>query len=134
MQHPLGAITAGLCAFFGADHRRIQHALLVLHHALRLAEGRSCDHEILVAAALLHDVGIRPAEAKHGYNDGRLQEEYGPAEARRILEAVGFPAGKIGIVAEIIGNHHSPSRFPYPELALLTEADRLVNRQEEAEG
>jgi acetyl esterase len=36
------------------------------------------------------------------------------------------------IVKDIIGNHHSPSRYGYPELALLKEADRIVNRDEAA--
>jgi len=35
------------------------------------------------------------------------------------------------IVKQIIGNHHSPSRYPYPELALLKEADLIVNKAEE---
>jgi hypothetical protein len=30
----------------------------------------------------------------------------------------------------VIGNHHSPSRYDYPELVVLKEADRIVNRDE----
>ena len=33
-------------------------------------------------------------------------------------------------VCEIIGNHHSPSRYDYVELEILKEADRIVNKLE----
>jgi HD superfamily phosphodiesterase len=120
-----------LCGYFGADDRRIEHALRVLHHADVIMAGHpSCDPEIVIAFALLHDVGIKVSEERHGYNNGRLQEEYGPPVAEELLNAVGFPPEKIGIVKNIIGNHHSRSRFDYPELAVLKEADRIVNRAE----
>jgi hypothetical protein len=50
---------------------------------------------------------------------------------RTLLSGIGFPQDKLQKVVEIVGNHHSPSRFDYPELAILKEADRIVNRQEE---
>lgn len=116
---------------FGADDRRIEHALRVLHHAeLILATRPGCDPEIVVAGALLHDVGIKVAEEKHGYNDGKLQEEYGPPVAEQMLNSIGFPREKTEVVKNIIGNHHSPSRYDYPELAVLKEADLIVNRDE----
>jgi hypothetical protein len=40
---------------------------------------------------------------------------------------------KIEIIKNIIGNHHSPSRYDYPELALLKKADQIVNRIEEGD-
>jgi putative nucleotidyltransferase with HDIG domain len=125
-------LTRALLQHFGDDDRRIEHALCVLHSTETLLEKYpGCDPEIAIAAALLHDVGIRESEARHGYNDGRTQEEYGPPVAGAMLEAIGFPTEKIRIVKEIIGNHHSPSRYAYPELALLKEADLIVNRRED---
>ena len=127
-------VTEALIQFFDKDYRRIDHALSVLKHAERIAETKTgVDGEILIAAALLHDVGIKPAEKQHGYNDGPLQEQYGPAEAQRLLSAVGFPGEKTVKVMEIIGNHHSRSRYDYVELAILKEADAIVNRAEESE-
>jgi putative nucleotidyltransferase with HDIG domain len=120
-----------LVGYFGADDRRIEHAMLVWHHAEALAAKHpACDPEIVVACALLHDVGIKVSEAKHGYNNGKTQEEYGPVEAGRLLDALGFPPDKTEIVKNIIGNHHSPSRYDYPELAVLKEADKIVNRDD----
>ena len=131
MNFPRAKIVRALVDFFGLDDRRIEHAFKVLFHSEQLLEGRSdCDPEVVIACALLHDVGIRIAEEKHGRNDGPMQEEYGPPAAEGILRAVGFPEEKIGKVKDIIGNHHSASRFPYPELELLKKADLIVNRAE----
>ena len=125
-------LTRALLQHFGDDDRRIEHALRVLHHTDALiGKHPGCDPEIAIAAALLHDVGIREAEARHGYNDGKTQEEYGPPVAGAILTRLGFPQEKIEIVKNIIGNHHSPSRYDYPELALLKEADLIVNRSDQ---
>ena len=86
--------------------------------------------DVVIASALLHDVGIKVSEEKHGYNNGRTQEEYGPPAAEALLRAIGFAADKIDTVKDIIGNHHSPPRHDYPELSVLTEADRIVNSEE----
>lgn len=133
--HPLkylrAKLTRKLLQHFGNDDRRIEHALRVLHYSDTLMDKYpGCDPEITIAAALLHDVGIREAEERHGYNDGKTQEEYGPPIAGAILESLDFPQGKIEIIKNIIGNHHSPSRYDYPELALLKEADLIVNRSD----
>jgi len=135
MNHLRARVTRLLIGYFGDDDRRIEHALRVLHHADRLVESRpGCDPDIVIACALLHDVGIKVSEEKHGYNTGKTQEQYGPSVAGELLQAIGFPTEKIEIVKNIIGNHHSRSRYDYPELALLKEADRIVNRDEHAAG
>ncbi|MEI6645610.1 MAG: HD domain-containing protein [bacterium] len=121
-----------LIEYFGSDDRRIDHALSVLHYTDCLIDKfPGCDSEIAIASALLHDVGIKVSEIKHGYNNGKTQEEYGPAVAEALLKGIGFPADKIEIVKNIIGNHHSPSRYGYPELALLKAADLIVNKADD---
>ncbi len=131
MEYSKGKIAKLLVDFFETDFRRINHALEVLKHAERIMEGMTgFDHEIVVASALLHDVGIKPSEEALGYNNGRTQEEYGPPVARQLLESIGFPPEKTDRVCEIIGNHHSPSRYDYVELKILKEADRIVNKLE----
>ncbi len=92
------------------------------------AQKEGADLDVVIACALLHDVGIKPAEAKFGYNNGKLQEEYGPAIAEELLQLIDFPAELIVKVKEIIGNHHSPSRYTYIELEILKEADAIVNK------
>ena len=124
-------MTRVLVEYFGSDDRRIEHALRVLHYADCLTEDYpGCDPDVVVASALLHDVGIRVSEEKHGFNNGRTQEQYGPSVAADLLRTIAFPPDKIEIVKNIIGNHHSRSRYDYPELALLKAADRIVNRDD----
>ncbi len=120
-----------LVEYYDSDYRRIEHALRVLHHAERIMDDHpGCDADIVIASALLHDVGIKISEEKHGYNDGKTQEKYGPPIAGDLLDSIGFPSGKTETVKNIIGNHHSPSRYSYPELVVLKKADRIVNRDE----
>lgn len=131
MNNPRAQMTRVTLEHFGHDDRRIEHALRVLYHAERImADHDSCDPEIVIACALLHDVGITVSEEKLGYNNGKTQEEYGPPIAERLLCSIDFSADKIEKVKEIISNHHSPSRYDYPELAVLKEADRIVNQVE----
>ena len=131
MDYVKGSIAKLLVDYFGSDVRRINHALEVLRHCEGIAEHTDgWDYEVLVASALLHDIGIRRSEELPGYNNGKTQEEYGPPVAGELLAGIGFPPDKTAKVCEIIGNHHSPSRYDYVELHILKEADRAVNRLE----
>lgn len=131
MEYYKGKITKLLVDYFGNDFRRITHALEVLKYAEKIMESTpDCDNDVVIAAALLHDVGIKPSEENFGYNNGKTQEEFGPSVADTLLKSIGFPNEKTIKVCEIIGNHHSPSRYDYPELKILKEADRIVNKLE----
>ncbi len=131
MKYLRSRIVRVLIAHFGDDDRRIEHALRVLHHAdIISADYPGCDMDIVIACALLHDVGIKLSEEKHGYNNGKTQEEYGPPIAEKLLNSIGFPPGKIETVKDIIGNHHSLSRYGYPELTILKAADKIVNSKD----
>ncbi len=129
MNHIKGRITKLLVDYFGDDFRRITHALEVMKHAERIMEQTvGCDYELLIASTLLHDIGIKQSEELLGYNDGKSQEKYGPPVAEMLLASINLDPEKIRKVCEIIGNHHSPSRFKYVELKILKEADMIVNR------
>jgi HD superfamily phosphodiesterase len=131
MDYCKGRITKLLVDYFGNDFRRITHALEVLKYSEEIMENaQNYDYDIVIAAALLHDVGIKPSEEKLGYNNGKTQEEYGPPIAEELLKGIGFPSEKVAKVCEIIGNHHSRSRYDYVELKILKEADRIVNKLE----
>jgi len=131
MNHCKGKVAKLMIDYFENDFRRITHALEVLKHTERIMENtENYDYEVLVASALLHDVGIKKSEELLGYNNGKTQEEYGPPIAEKLLESIAFAPEKIRKVCEIIGNHHSRSRYDYVELEILKEADRIVNKLE----
>jgi len=115
---------------FGTDQRRIRHALRVLDHAEDILAREGGDPRVVVAAALLHDIGIIEAERRHGCADARYQEEYGPPAAREILEDIGFDSRSTEHVVRIIANHHSGRDIDTPEFRILWDADRLVNMAE----
>ena len=131
MPHCKGKVTAAMVEYFGNDYRRINHALEVLRFAENIAEENdNFDYDVLVASALLHDIGIKQSEEELGYNNGATQEKYGPPVAKKLLNMIGFPEQKTSKVCEIIGNHHSKPRFDYPELKILKTADAIVNKLE----
>ena len=115
---------------FGIDFRRIEHALDVLKESDKLLNSYTgYDYEIVLASALLHDIGIKKSEQILGYNNGHTQEKYGPPIAKKILTRIGLDQKKIAKVCEIIGNHHSKSRYDYIELKILKHADQIVNKR-----
>ncbi|MDD2364818.1 MAG: HD domain-containing protein [Desulfuromonadaceae bacterium] len=133
MEYFKGKVAKLLVDHFCDDFRRITHALDVMKHAERIMdekEKEGCDYEVLIAASLLHDIGIKKSEELHGFNNGKTQEEYGPPIAEQLLGNIGFDPDKTRRVCEIIGNHHSQSRYDYIELEILKEADRIVNMME----
>ena len=132
MEYPKAKITRLLIGYFEDDNRRIEHAFAVLKEAelLQIKSDTAYDDEIVIAAALLHDIGIKISEEKLGYNNSKTQEEFGPPAAEELLKSIDFPLAKIAIVKNIISNHHSPSKYDYPELELLKKADRIINNNE----
>lgn len=132
MKYTKARIARLLIDYFEDDYRRIDHAFNVLFQADLILEKEhiDCDHEIVIAVALLHDIGIKISEEKLGYNNGKTQEDFGPPVAEKLLESINFPTAKINKIKKIIANHHSPSRYDYPELEILKRADRIVNRND----
>jgi len=120
-----------LINYFKNDDKRIEHAFRVLYHSENIMKNYDeYDEDIVIASALLHDIGIKISEERFGYNNGKTQEKIGPDVAEQLLKSINFPQEKIIKVKEIIGNHHSPSRYPYPELEILKKADKIVNTVE----
>ena len=83
--------------------------------------------EILRAAALVHDIGIRVAEEKYGSCSGKLQEKEGPAVAEKMLTEVGYPGDAIRRICYLVGHHHTYSGIDGLDYRILVEADFLVN-------
>ncbi len=123
-----------LKAHFGADGRRINHALKVLGFAERIMTGEGVAPEvqkIVVITALLHDVGIKAAEEKYQSSAGPYQELEGPPIVRAIMSSYGEPAPLIERVAYIVGGHHTPGKNDGLDFQIIWESDLLVNIEED---
>ncbi len=119
---------------FGSDQKRITHALLVLEHAQAILREEGGDPKVVLAAAVLHDIGIQEAERKYGSSAGHYQEIEGPPIAKRIMEEIGLDNSTIEHVCKIIANHHSARDIDTLEFRILWDADWLVNLGEEHYG
>lgn len=120
--------------FFRGDARRIQHLTKVHAYAALIGRMEGLDaatQAILEAAAVVHDVGIKPAEAQYGSCGGKLQEELGPAEARTLLTAAGYTPEETERVAWLVGHHHTYDPIEGMDHQILVEADFLVNLHED---
>jgi HD superfamily phosphodiesterase len=119
-------------AEFGSDQKRITHALRVLESAEQIMRAEGGEPRIVVAAAVLHDIGIQEAERKHGSSGPRGQELEGPPIARRLLEELAFEPAEIDAICEIVAHHHSGG-VDSPEFRVIWDADQLVNLAEDPE-
>ena len=120
-------------AYFGSDKKRIAHALQVSSYAEELLKQEGGDWEVVIPASILHDVGIKAAEAKYGSSAGHYQEQEGPAIAQGILLKLGFMSKRIEEICAIIGHHHSPGALATKNFAVVCDADWLVNMQDEVD-
>lgn len=118
------------------DVARIQHFVKVHDFAATIGVAEHLDEDtlfVLEAAAILHDIGIHPAEAKYGNCNGKAQEELGPDEARRTLEDVGgFTDAQTERICWLIAHHHTYSNVKDADHRILLEADFLVNSFEDS--
>ena len=129
MEH--AEVVRRMVLFDKGDARRIQHFLKVYMFAALIGKMEGLPPEqqdILEIAAILHDIGIIPAEKKYGTSNGKLQEQEGPAYARALLqEAGGYQPELIDRVCFLIAHHHTYEGVDGPDWQILLEADFLVN-------
>ena len=112
------------------DPKRIQHFIKVHSFARLIGQEEYIDDHtlyILEAAAYVHDIGIHPAMEKYGRDDGKLQEQEGPAEAEKIMKQLGFEQDVIDRVCYLVGHHHTYTDIKGMDYQILVEADFLVN-------
>ena len=121
--------------FYSEDPKRIQHFLKVYEfaHVIGVKEGLDAGTQrILDMTAIMHDIGIRPSEEKYGRCDGKLQEQEGPAYARKLLSE--FPevaADETERICYLIAHHHTYENVDGIDYRILLEADFLVNAYED---
>ncbi len=135
MEHSVEQVTDAMIAYDAGDPVRIHHFLKVHAFArfIGLSEGLDArTQSVLEAAALVHDIGIHPAEAKYGSSAGKYQEELGPAEAEKLLADLGWPEEDVRRIAFLVGRHHTYTAIDGIDYQILVEADFLVNLYEDS--
>ncbi|MEI6219427.1 MAG: HD domain-containing protein [bacterium] len=124
-------LSSAVAGYFGADSRRISHARRTADYAeMILTEEPLADPDVVMASALLHDIGIKIAEEKYGSAEARYQEVEGPAVAGEILRKLEYSEAFICEVCDIIGHHHHPRIDETVNFKVLYDADQLVNAEE----
>lgn len=118
-------------SYFGIDTKRINHAKKVTEFAKQILAKEPCNSEVVILAAIFHDIGIHEAERKFGSTAGYYQEKEGPSIAREILKRNHIEEQTIEEVCSIIGNHHSPGKIHTTEFKIVYDADWLVNLPDE---
>jgi uncharacterized protein len=95
--------------------------------ARQIGEGEGCDDDVLFAAAWMHDLGVftghRPTDP-----DELARWDHVPytiARSEELLRGWGFPADKLGAVAEAIRTHQPKDEALTPEAVVLRDADIL---------
>ena len=130
----LDQIYAKMVDYEAGNAHRIQHFLKV--HAFAAYIGRSSGlspkvQETLEAAALVHDIGIKPADQRYGSHAGKYQEELGIEPAREMLTSCGYDRDIVERVAYLVGHHHTYTDIDGLDYQILVEADFLVNLHED---
>lgn len=125
--------------FFAGMPRQSQHLLKVRDYMVLIGRGEGADAQTLEemeAAAIVHDVGIKPALARYGRYNGKTQEELGPDEARTLMS--GWPEDTVERVCWLVAHHHTYDVFDGElpgerrlDYQALLEADFLVNLYED---
>ncbi len=114
--------------------RRIQHFIKVHSFAKNIGIGEKLDEKTLYTleiAAIVHDIGILPAEEKYGSCEGKLQEKEGPAPAREMLSSLAIAPDIIDRVCYLVAHHHTYENVDGIDYRILLEADALVNLYED---
>lgn len=135
MNIQLAHLMRAMINYDSGDVPRIQHFVKVHNFAATIGVAEGLDEEtqfILEAAAILHDIGIHPAEAKYGNCNGKAQEELGPGEARKLLADLGdYTTEQTERICWLIGHHHTYNLVDAQDHRILLEADFLVNSFED---
>lgn len=117
--------------YYEGDQWSITHAQSVLGYAEQiLREEQITDRyrqEVVVLAAIFHDVGIPIAKQKYGTAAGPYQEQEGEPVARRLLTELAIRPDILERVCYIVGHHHSQDQIDGLDFQIIWESDALVN-------
>lgn len=127
-------VMLAMIEFDQGDAKRIQHFVKVFEFARMIGIQEKLEERtqnILEIAAILHDIGIHPAEEKYGNCNGKLQEQEGPSYAKELLEKLDATKEIIDRVCYLIAHHHTYHDIQGMDYQILVEADFIVNLYED---
>lgn len=133
-QNIIDMLTHKMIHFNRNNPQRIQHLIKVHRFAQMIGRMEQLDEHTLFlteCAALVHDIGIRPAEEKYGMCNGKLQEQEGPVYAKKMLGDLGLEKADIERICYLVGHHHTYTDINGIDYQILVEADFLVNFYED---
>jgi len=114
------------------------HAETVLHYALELVKLENADEDIVIPAAILHDIGWSQVSKEESLkifsgktkeeervNIQRKHEEAGVKLAKQILEKMNCNTEAINEILEIISQHDTRNGFISKNEGIMRDADKL---------
>ncbi len=117
--------------YYEGDGWSVGHAQKVLGYAEQVLGGEQVTdrylQQVVVLAAIFHDVGIPVAKQKYGTAAGPYQEQEGEPVARRLLTELGIRPDILERVCYIVGHHHSHEKVDGLDFQIIWESDALVN-------
>ncbi len=123
MNHQIDSIRNYVSTTLGMNGAHgLDHTLRVTDLCTQIGRREGADMEILIAAALLHDIA-RPVEEELGIP----HEEEGSRIAEGLLRSLGYPESVIsGVIHAILTHRYRTSRIPETlEAKILSDADKL---------
>lgn len=126
----LTRIYDAMCAYESGVPQRIHHFVKVHSFARQIVAHEDMtarERFVLEAAALMHDIGIKPAIEQTGACPGPLQERLGPPIAKAMLASLEVWDDLADRICFLIGHHHTTSDVDGLDWQILLEADFLVN-------
>ena len=126
----LRALNFAMIDYYTGMPKYIQHLEKVHAFSSMIAQEEGLDEDtrfILEAAALVHDIGIKPSKEKYGSSAGQYQQIEGPAPAGEMMKKLGFSGDVIARVQYLVAHHHTYTNIDGADYRILVEADFLVN-------
>ncbi|MDZ7837853.1 MAG: HD domain-containing protein [Actinomycetota bacterium] len=120
-------VTLEMEQYFNQHPEHIEHTKKVLGYARQIMKEEGGDREVIIASALLHDIGLLKSMEKHNSYAGKYQQIEGPPVARKILEEAGASQDLISEVCDIVGSHHTRGVIDTINFHVIWDADWLVN-------
>ncbi len=113
--------------YFAEDTEHIQHALDVAEHAEIIGkEQKDGDMMVIMAAALLHEIGLKNALKKYNSSTAKYLHLEGPPLAEKILTDLKAPQELIDEVCDIISHYQWPGDEETVNFKVLHDAALII--------